>query len=115
MKYDPLPVLSQDADTALKEFFLWGNHPTQQALDELFAQGLLCDNDGDGLPCDLCITNAGQAYLEGRRLPSIVIPDYHTDEIDDSDDDEIDECPTPEDEFYDYPDDHPYWNIPDDV
>jgi hypothetical protein len=113
MKFDPLPVLSHKADEALKDFSVWNLYPAPEALEELFAQGLLCDNDGDGLPCELCITNAGQAYLEGRRLPSIVIPDYYTGEIDDSDD----ECPDPNDDpRHDFPPmNHPYWDIPDNV
>lgn len=76
MQYDPLPVLSQEAQNVLKQLAAWPDNPLYDAdaFEELFQEGLIDEvPDDDGNPA-IYITHAGFAYLEGRRLPVIFIP-----------------------------------------
>ena len=81
-EFEPLPVLNRDEDYIVRSMFSreeWRRSAmsdwAQAAVITLEEKGLLCE--GDYNPDAIYITNAGKAYVEGRRLPRIVIPPYN--------------------------------------
>lgn len=80
--FDPLPVLNRDEDSIVRSMFSreqWRRSAmsdwAQAAVITLEEKGLLCEDDYN--PDEIYITNAGKAYVEGRRLPRLVIPPYN--------------------------------------
>lgn len=79
---EPLPTLTRDEDSIVRSMYSreqWRRSAmsdwAQAAVIALEEKGLLCEDDYN--PDTIYITNAGKAYVEGRRLPKIVIPPYN--------------------------------------
>jgi hypothetical protein len=77
----PLPILNRDEDSIVRSMAqreTWRRSAmsawAQVAVASLEEKGLLIEDESD--PDTVHITNAGRAYVEGRRLPNIVIPPY---------------------------------------
>jgi len=81
-EFESLPVLDRDEDYMVRSMGrreIWRRSAmsewAQAAVISLEEKGLLCEDEFD--PDTIYITNAGKAYVEGRRLPKIVIPPYN--------------------------------------